>query len=244
MPQKKLSQSLNDFVDVLVNEGLEPIRLNLIRVENDLRNEIDGVVEKAKSGTEPFLEDLTRIENNLKAKINEITKNTKEELEPFKLDLIRVENDLRSDFDEAIAKVRQSITEAKKEEKNSNANLDLAAHRNAILEEVAETIEARRKKTMDDINKIIGEKYEVLKNAIENLATRASDAIAEVSSEQEEQYTAIFEDLNNRILMLEKRLGAYAAQKQTTTPAAPQQTQTQQPKPQNQQDLANAFIIE
>lgn len=242
MPQKKLSQSLNNFVDTLVNEELEPIRLNLIRVENDLRNEFNELLEKAKDGAEPLSSDLTRIENDFKAKINEFTKKLKDELEPFKLDLIRIENDLRSEFDEEIAKIKETIIESKKGDENTTVNFDFATHKNAILEEITETIEKRRKKTMDEINKIIGEKYDVLKNAIENLAKSVSDAIADVAEEQEEQYTSIFENLNNRILMLEKRLAAAASQKTAPAPEMPKPQTTAQKT--QEQDVSNAFIIE
>jgi len=111
MSHKKLSQSLNEFVNTLVEEELEPIRLDLIRIENDLRSELDEIIDN------------------------------------------------------------------------------------------------KRQKTLDEISRIVDERYDILKNAIENLATRASEAFAEGFSEQEEQYMAICEKLSDRISMLEKRLG-------------------------------------
>ncbi|MDR0303972.1 MAG: hypothetical protein LBH98_04260 [Chitinispirillales bacterium] len=41
--QKKLSASLNDFASVLVEEELEPIRLDIIRIENDLKDTIEEI---------------------------------------------------------------------------------------------------------------------------------------------------------------------------------------------------------
>lgn len=169
MPQKKLSQSLNEFVNVLVDEELEPIRLNLIRVENDLRAELDNVVEKAKN---------------------------------------------------IAASVKEGYNKEKKDV------VDFAEQKREVLAEIGEIIEARRKKTIDEIHKVVESKYEILKNAIENLATRASEAFAEGFSEQEEQFTEILDNLNNRISALERQLNFKAEEKSSTTT----QQQTVQPK--------------
>lgn len=52
MPNKKLSQTLNEFVNILVEEELEPIRLDLIRVENDMKADIDEKFDTLKSAIE------------------------------------------------------------------------------------------------------------------------------------------------------------------------------------------------
>jgi predicted nuclease with TOPRIM domain len=109
MAHKELAQTLNDFVNVLVNEELEPIKLDLIRVENDLRAEFDKVSEK--------------LENT------------------------------------------------------------------------------------GEVSKIVDEKFDTLKSAIEELAGRISDAIAEGLSEQEENY----QKLDERVASLEKKLGNIAS---------------------------------
>ena len=64
--QKKLSAALNNFVNVLVEEGLEPIRLDIIRIENDL-------IEQIKSS---ILEEVDKRILALENAISELKKNT------------------------------------------------------------------------------------------------------------------------------------------------------------------------
>jgi len=87
MSHKDLSKALDGFVSILTEQELEPIRLDLIRIENDLKNEFS---EKFDS-------------------IKETMKNAGQELEPIRLDLIRVENELRSEFEENFNELREAI---------------------------------------------------------------------------------------------------------------------------------------
>jgi len=87
MSHKDLSKALDGFVSILTEQELEPIRLDLIRIENDLKNE--------------FYEKF----NDIK----EAMKNSGLELEPIRLDLIRVENDLKSEFEENFNVLREAI---------------------------------------------------------------------------------------------------------------------------------------
>ena len=41
--QKKMTAALSNFVNVLVEEGLEPMRLDLIRMENDFKDAVDEI---------------------------------------------------------------------------------------------------------------------------------------------------------------------------------------------------------
>ena len=52
MQQRKLSQTINEFVNVLIEEELEPLRLDLIRVENDLKTDFDEKFEVLKTAIE------------------------------------------------------------------------------------------------------------------------------------------------------------------------------------------------
>jgi paraquat-inducible protein B len=148
MSQKGLSQALNDFVNVLTEQELEPIRLDLIRIENDFRESVEQIQQK-------------------------------------------VENDLK----EAVAQIQQKI------ENELNKRVEEGQKK---LDEMTETMQKKEeeaaKQSIDD------EKFYILKEAIENLAVKASEALAEGFSEQEEQYTGICGELDSKISVLERKL--------------------------------------
>jgi paraquat-inducible protein B len=93
---------------------------------------------------------------------------TEDELEPIRLDVIRIENDLKT----AIGEIREKV-------------------------EDIETAIAEMQKTCADESK-----FDILKDAIENLAVKTSEAFADGFTEQEEQYTEISEKLNGKIEIL------------------------------------------
>ena len=64
--QKKLTKAFNEFINVLVEEELEPLHLDMIRIENDLREEIKIVVEHAKSSIyEEMNKKIISLENSI-----------------------------------------------------------------------------------------------------------------------------------------------------------------------------------
>ncbi|MCL2845410.1 MAG: hypothetical protein FWE23_08175 [Chitinivibrionia bacterium] len=70
MSHKELSKALDGFVSVLTEQELEPIRLDLIRIENDLKEEFDenfnvlkeAIENLASKVSDAFAEGLSEIE--------------------------------------------------------------------------------------------------------------------------------------------------------------------------------------
>jgi chromosome segregation ATPase len=134
MSQKNLSGALNEFVNVLVEQEFEPIRLDIIRIENDLKDFMDSA------------------ESNWQGQKKKVEQ------------------------------IRQK------------------------QEEVIATFNEKNGKTSSASSPIDDEKFYILKDAIENLAIKASDALAEGFSEQEEQYTEICGELDSKISVLDRKL--------------------------------------
>lgn len=156
-PQKNLAQSLNDFVNILTEQELEPIRLDLIRVENDFKESIAQIEKTVGNGLK---ETTVEIQNDFKKALDGIKEKTETEL------------------NEAVTEIQGKLEEL-----------------SAALKE-----EREHPPSVDD------EKYLILKDAIENLAVKVSEALAEGLSGQEEQYTEICGKLDGKISDLEKNL--------------------------------------
>jgi len=178
--QKKMSAALNDFVSALVEEELEPIRIDMIRIENELKMSIDearqSIDEKlSQNGGNGVPQDF---EQKIINEINDIIEETHQEI--------------RVIIDETKLSIIEDVE--KRMVPFENAILDLKKN-------AAGQVSAKAASSFDD------EKYNTLKNAVETLASRISEAFAEGFSEQEETYTNLFQELSGRVSALEKRLG-------------------------------------
>jgi polyhydroxyalkanoate synthesis regulator phasin len=173
--QKKMSAALNDFVSALVEEELEPIRIDMIRIENELKMSIDEAREKlSQTGGNGVPQDF---EQKIINEINDIIEETHQEI--------------RVIIDEAKLSIIKDVE--KRIIPFENAILDLKKN-------AAGQVSAKAASSFDD------EKYNTLKNAVETLASRISEAFAEGFSEQEETYTNLFQELSGRVSALEKQL--------------------------------------
>jgi len=181
--QKKMSAAFNDFLNALVEDELEPIRLDMIRIENELKMSIDEVRQNIdeklpQNGENGVPQDF---EQKIINEINDIIEETHQEI--------------RVIIDEAKLSIIEDVE--KRIIPFENAILDLKKN-------TAGQVSAKPVSSLDD------EKFNTLKNAVETLAARISEAFAEGFSEQEETYTNLFQELSGRVSALEKQLGKSA----------------------------------
>jgi len=176
--QKRMSAALNDFVSALVEDELEPIRLDMIRVENELKTSIE---EACKNIDEKLSQSsATSVPQDFEQKIiNEINDIVEETHQEIKLIIDEAKASIIKDIEKRIVPLENAISDLKK-----NA---------------AEQSSAEAASSIDD------DKFNTLKKAVENLASKVSQAFAEGFSEQEETYTNLFQELNGRVSALEKQ---------------------------------------
>jgi len=171
--QKKMSAALNDFVSALVEEELEPIRLDMIRIENELKTSIDEKLSQGGANNVP-----QDFEQKIIKEINDIIEETHKEI---RIIIDKVKSSIIEDVEKRMIPFESAISDLKKS--------------------AAEQVAVKADSSIDD------EKFDTLKKAVENLASRVSQAFAEGFSEQEETYTNLFQELSGRVLALEKQIG-------------------------------------